>query len=123
MSVPAPAGRVLCALTEIADGRAKDLDLGTPEAPLEIFLVRVGPAVYAYHNRCPHTGSPLDWEPDDFLDAAGRYLLCHTHGALFEIADGGCIAGPCVGDRLSPVAVALDADGNVVLAQALAPLD
>ena len=114
---PNRAGQVLCRLEEIPDGAAKGFDLGAGDEPLEIFLVRDGPRVFAYLNVCPHTGSPLDWQPDDFLSEDGSHIMCHTHGALFEIADGFCIAGPCAGDQLRPVAVSLDAAGNVVLGE------
>jgi nitrite reductase/ring-hydroxylating ferredoxin subunit len=32
-----------------------------------------------------------------------------THGARFRIADGYCVAGPCRGERLSAVAVRIEA--------------
>lgn len=113
------AGEILCRLEEIADGAARGFDLGggadAPE-PLEIFVVRAGAHAYAYRNVCPHTGSPLDWQPDDFMSEDASHIMCHTHGALFEIADGFCVAGPCAGDQLSPVAIEIDRAGNVVLA-------
>jgi nitrite reductase/ring-hydroxylating ferredoxin subunit len=28
--------------------------------------------------------------------------MCSTHGALFRVEDGVCLAGPCQGDRLEP---------------------
>jgi nitrite reductase/ring-hydroxylating ferredoxin subunit len=58
-------------------------------------------------NRCPHVGTPLDWAPDEFMDRAGRHLMCSTHGALFEVEDGRCVAGPCQGDRLEPFPIAV----------------
>ena len=129
----APAGRVLCRFDEIPDGAAKGCDLGGCDLgagddgddggdPFEVFVVREGQRVFAYHNVCPHTGSPLDWQPDDFLSEDGCHIMCHTHGALFEIADGFCIAGPCAGDSLRPVAVAVDEGGNVVLAEAVSEI-
>lgn len=115
----AVAGRVLCRLDDIPDGAAKGFDLGGDGDPLEIFVVREGPRVYAYRNICPHTGSPLDWQPDDFMSEDGSHIMCHTHGALFEIGDGFCIAGPCAGDQLKAVAVEIDASGNVVLGETI----
>ena len=53
-------------------------------------------------NRCPHVGTPLDWAENEFLDREGRHIVCATHGALFRIDDGRCVAGPCQGDRLEP---------------------
>ena len=116
----APTDRALCRLDEIPDGTGKGFDLGGGDEPLEIFVVRAGSRVFAYRNVCPHTGSPLDWQPDDFMNEDGSLIMCHTHGALFEIADGFCIAGPCAGDQLTPVAVEIDAAGNVVLVDAIA---
>ena len=45
--------------------------------------------------------------PDQLLDAEGRHLVCATHGAVFRVEDGVCLAGPCVGDQLVPVPLAL----------------
>lgn len=113
------AGRVLCRLDEIPDGTGKGFAFGDGDEPLEILVVREGSQVYAYRNVCPHTGSPLDWQPDDFMNEDGSLIMCHTHGALFEIADGFCVAGPCAGDQLTAVAVEVDAAGNVVLGETL----
>ncbi len=113
------AGQVLCRLDGIPDGTAKGFDLGSGDEPLEIFVVRAGARAFAYVNVCPHTGSPLDWQPDDFMSEDGCSIMCHTHGALFEIEDGFCIAGPCAGDALTPVKVEVDASGNVVLGEAV----
>lgn len=116
-------GQVLCRLDEIPDGAAKGFELdhdgGDADVPLEIFVVRAGARAFAYVNVCPHTGSPLDWQPDDFMSEDGCSIMCHTHGALFEIEDGFCIAGPCAGDALTPVKVEVDASGNVVLGEAV----
>lgn len=104
-SYPAPIEqpRLLCALTEIPDGGAKGFP-PPPGAFTGLFAVRQGDAVVVYVNACPHIGTPLDWTPDRFLSADGRRIVCATHGAEFGIADGACIRGPCVGDRLEPVA-------------------
>jgi len=47
-------------------------------------------------------------------------LICSTHGALYEPISGRCTAGPCVGDRLTALPLALDGDALVVN---LPPLD
>ena len=103
-------GAVLCRLDELADPGSR----GFSVEGAEIFLVRRGRLVAAYVNSCPHTGGPLDWVPDQFLDLERRHILCATHGALFRLEDGHCLAGPCAGDRLTPVAVEL-VDGVVRL--------
>lgn len=70
-----------------------------------IFAVKKYGQVYAYHNRCPHLGVPLEWLPDRFLDADAALIQCSTHGALFVIESGECVAGPCSGQSLQPLPV------------------
>lgn len=108
------AGHALCNLIDIEDGEAKGFTLDDGQ---EIFIARVGDAVYGYHNSCPHQGTPLDWTPDRFISEDTGLILCATHGAQFEIADGLCVSGPCQGDHLKPVAVDVDAEGRIVLAE------
>jgi nitrite reductase/ring-hydroxylating ferredoxin subunit len=110
----------VCRLDEIADGGAKGLVL--PDADgrtLRVIALRTGDAVIAYRNRCPHRGTPLDIRPDDFLDRDGRHIVCSTHGAIFRREDGYCIAGPCAGDRLEPLAVRVE--NGVVLVDPFTP--
>ena len=106
---------VLCALTDIEDGEARGFTLADGR---DIFVVREGGAAYGYVNSCPHQGTPLDWTPDQFISEDTGLILCATHGALFEIADGACVSGPCEGDRLTPVALRVDESGAVVLRDA-----
>ena len=103
---------VLCRLDAIEDGEGKGFAL--PDGR-EIFVVRDGTSVYGYLNSCPHQGTPLDWTPDRFISADSGLILCATHGAQFEIADGVCVSGPCEGDRLTAVSVAVDGKDRVVL--------
>lgn len=81
----------------------------------ELILVRDPAGVRAFLNSCPHLGLRLDWTAGAFLDHAGRFLQCAAHGALFRPADGHCVAGPCAGADLVPVAVTV-ADDVVVMA-------
>ena len=85
-----PATAVRGGAIPAGDGRA-----------LDGFLVRHGGRVLAYVDSCPHTGAPLNWEPDRFLDIDQRYIQCATHGALFRIDDGLCVQGPCAGQSLA----------------------
>jgi nitrite reductase/ring-hydroxylating ferredoxin subunit len=110
----------VCRLDDIPDGGAKGLVVPDPDGPpLRVIVLRNGGDVIAYRNRCPHRGTPLDLRPDDFLDRDGRHLICGTHGALFRKEDGHCVAGPCAGDRLDPVAVRVE--NGVVLVDAFEP--
>ncbi len=104
----------LCHRDEIPDGGAKGFDLGPGYEPREIFLLREGDAVFAYVNSCPHLGTPLEMVDDQFVNDDG-YILCSTHGALFEPTTGACIAGPCMGDYLSRPRIKVEADGRILL--------
>ena len=104
----------VCRLQELDDPGSRGISLQLPEGALEILLVRRGAQVYAYRNRCPHTGVNLEWQPHQFLDLTGHFILCATHGALFRFEDGFCLRGPCAGQRLAPVAVRVEA-GSVVV--------
>jgi nitrite reductase/ring-hydroxylating ferredoxin subunit len=102
-----PAGARLCALNEIGDPGAKGFLFRDGEALFGGFLVRLGETVAGYVDRCPHAGTPLALTPDRYLTRDADMILCATHGALFRIGDGLCLAGPCTGRRLSPWPVEL----------------
>ena len=104
-----PRSVPLCRLDEIPEGAARGFRLRDAAGrEVRIFAVRRGAFAYAYVNRCPHRGTPLDWLEDQLLDEAGHQLVCATHGARFRVEDGVCLAGPCVGDQLTPVPLALE---------------
>lgn len=54
----------------------------------------------AYLNECRHVPVPLDGGTGHVLDHSKRFLLCGTHGALYERRTGLCVTGPCRGARL-----------------------
>lgn len=98
--------RVLCRSGDIAEAAGKGFVLGEGRRRREVFVVRKEGRIFGYVNSCPHAGTPLDWMPDRFFTNDGRFLICATHGALFEVEDGMCLRGPCRGLALDPVAVA-----------------
>jgi nitrite reductase/ring-hydroxylating ferredoxin subunit len=98
---------LLCRPDELAEGRSRGFLIDG----LKIVLVRKHGRVHAYENRCPHRGIPLEWVQDQFLDQSGSLIQCATHGALFLIESGECVAGPCAGESLPPLAVKEDAEG------------
>ena len=104
MAVELDLERVVCRLSELQGG-ARGFTLGSGDWPLRGFVVRVGDTVRGYLNRCPHAGHPLDLLPQRFLTADGTLILCSSHGALFEKATGLCVAGPCAGRALTPIAL------------------
>ncbi|NIE67160.1 Rieske (2Fe-2S) protein [Burkholderia sp. Ax-1719] len=79
-----------------------------------LFVVHHASGVRAWRDACPHYGdTPMAWRKDAWLDAGGRHIVCHAHGALFDIESGVCIKGPCLGQRLTPVPLHIDKDGRV----------
>ncbi|HVI58737.1 MAG TPA: Rieske (2Fe-2S) protein [Luteimonas sp.] len=105
----------LLPLSQLADGAFAEAEAAIEGDPESLILHRDGDAVRAWLNICPHAGRRLDWAPGQFLKSREGHLVCAVHGATFETAGGTCIAGPCRGDALRPVAVAVR-DGHVVLA-------
>jgi len=103
----------ICQLTDIEDGDARGFDINFDNESLNIVCVRQGQRVFAYKNSCPHTGVNLEWLPDKFLDDSLQYLVCSTHGALFQLEDGYCVAGPCHGESLTSLTVSVKA-GDVL---------
>ena len=105
---------VLGLLADIPDGGGKEYTIENDDEEVGLFVVRQGTAFYGYVNYCPHAGTPLNWEGDRFMTLDKKHILCATHGATFNIHDGVCISGPCVGDWLAPLNLRLE-DGVLVL--------
>ncbi len=86
--------------------QVKQATHGGLSAPtLPAFAVKHGGQVYAYLNQCAHVAMEMDWQAGQFFDFDAQYIMCATHGALYEPATGRCIAGPCVGKQLKPIAL------------------
>ena len=101
---------VLCSLDDLDDPGAKAFELKPPGGgqPLRIIVSRLGDTVYGWINSCPHTGVPLDQEPDRLMDLSGQFLMCSYHGAIFTLGSGVCLRGPCKGKKLMSFPVLLD---------------
>ena len=98
--------RLICASATLAEGgKGVRFDLPSQGGEEKGFAVRHGGSVCAFVNRCPHLGTELDWQPGEFFEETGLYLVCSTHGAIFEPATGFCVAGPCRGASLEPLQV------------------
>lgn len=98
--------KVLFHLSDLREGMA----LSFPVNQSRGFAVRKEGKVYAYINKCPHLGIPLEWQENDFLDANSELIQCSSHGALFAIDTGECISGPCTGDTLTPLSIVVEDD-------------
>jgi nitrite reductase/ring-hydroxylating ferredoxin subunit len=73
-----------------------------------IILVFFNNKYFAYKNQCQHLPVELDWDNEDFFDEKKQYIVCATHGALYEPETGLCISGPCVGKILPSIEVDVD---------------
>jgi nitrite reductase/ring-hydroxylating ferredoxin subunit len=106
----------LCAMSELSDpgSRGFELDCGSEQA-FRLFVVHKDGVLAAYRNSCPHTGAPLEWLPDQFLDLDNSFIQCAIHGALFRPEDGYCLRGPCVGASLENLELAV-VDGRIQVA-------
>ena len=99
---------------------SRDLMDGGPGVPFDViyggqicraFAIRFQGQVYAYLNRCSHVAMELDFQPNQFFDDSGKFLICATHGALYAPDTGRCKGGPGRGG-LSPIALS-ETDGVV----------
>lgn len=99
---------VLCLLSSLPDPGSRGFELDDDGNMRAIFVVRKGMDVYGYLNVCPHLGVKLNESTDAFLDEDGRHVRCARHDALFDLADGRCIAGPCLGACLARIDVRVE---------------
>lgn len=89
--------KFLCTSSELAANASLGFDIDGRK----LFAVRREGIAHFYINRCPHRGVPLEWQPHQFLDPSASLIQCATHGALFLIESGECVAGPCAGQSLT----------------------
>lgn len=82
-----------------------------------LLVLRRGAELLAFVNLCPHQGRALDWKPGEFLNHDKTMIQCEAHGALFRFEDGACVEGPCVGQGLVKVPLAIR-DGAAYAADA-----
>lgn len=104
-------------LADVPEDNSKGFSVNSD---LSIFAVKRDGMLYVYQNRCPHLGIELEWQEDKFLDSEDALIQCCTHGALFIIETGECIAGPCVGDSLNQLPIHIDGDTVTVNLERLA---
>ena len=90
---------LLCHRDDIPEDGAKGFTVGEDN----LFAVKRDGQIFLYRNSCPHLGVELNWLEDQFLDLDGALIQCATHGALFIIETGECVAGPCRGAYLQTV--------------------
>ena len=104
----------LCREDELRDKEAFSREIEIGGRNVSCLVYGRGSELRVFLNSCPHTGIRLEWRPDDFLDASGRYLQCAMHGALFEPSNGLCVDGPCVDRTLIKIHVEI-LEGDVLV--------
>jgi len=109
--------RLICAAGDLVDrGRGVRFTVDTMRGPAAAFAVRYRGRVQGYVNRCAHVWVELDWQPGEFFDVSGLYLVCSTHGAAYLPDTGYCVGGPCKGQSLQKLQVE-EQDGQVFLVE------
>ena len=88
----------LCHSSDLADGGdAVPFDVLYYSQTCRAFAIRYLGAVHAYLNRCAHVPMEMDYQPNRFFDSTGHWLMCATHGAMYQPQTGRCQSGPCRG--------------------------
>jgi nitrite reductase/ring-hydroxylating ferredoxin subunit len=105
--------RVIAPLSAVPEDSTLRFEARREDRGVDCVLHRAGEEVMAWRNSCPHKPHiPID--PGSGAIVSGDELVCHKHGARFEEDSGVCTAGPCAGDSLDAIDVAVE-DGDVVL--------
>jgi nitrite reductase/ring-hydroxylating ferredoxin subunit len=88
----------LCSSADLVDSSdAVSFDVAYIGQPCRAFAIRYQGQVHAYLNRCSHVPMEMDYQPNQFFDMTGHWLMCATHGATYHPQTGQCRMGPCRG--------------------------
>ncbi len=93
--------QLLCHTNDLEITGAKSLTIKFNDREIDIFVIKNETGIFGYLDVCPHAGTPLEWQADRFFEETGTYIMCATHGAQFEVHNGLCVNGPCVGESLT----------------------
>ncbi|AZR81857.1 PfkB family carbohydrate kinase [Thiomicrospira sp. S5] len=114
-------------MTEIKDKRplanikqvtnAKTLVVPCDELAHSVVLIKYEDSIKAYENNCPHQDVPLNEAYKIDVNPFDKTMKCSVHDAFFNIEDGLCVEGPCINDELTTVAIEIDEQGDIYLAQ------
>ena len=72
------------------------------------FVVCFEDNYYGYENKCRHIPISLDYGDEQFFDEERRFLVCQTHGAVYEPKTGLCTDGPCRGASLYEIPLTVE---------------
>jgi len=104
----------ICASDALVDGgRGVRFEVSVAGRVVPAFAVRFGGIARAYLNRCAHVAMELDWQPGEFFEPDAEFLMCATHGALYDPATGACRGGACVGHGSLRSLTVVEREGTV----------
>jgi len=107
--------RLICASAALVEaGTGVRFTVKVAGEAVPAFAIRCHGQAHAYLNRCGHVSVELDMLPGEFFESTGLYLICATHGALYDPASGACLGGPCNGRGLQPLVVT-EREGGIYL--------
>jgi nitrite reductase/ring-hydroxylating ferredoxin subunit len=107
--------RLICASGALPEqGRGVRFSVVQGGEDLPAFAIRFQGRVHGYLNRCGHVPVELDYQEGEFFDYSRLYLICYTHGALYDPATGRCLGGRCEGRGLRPLSLE-ERDGGIYL--------
>lgn len=109
-----PDKHFICRVDEIELPGSREFSIKQEKHSVEGFVIRHHGGVSVYVNQCPHTGASLNWQPDQFLSFDNAFIQCSIHGALFQLDNGLCVRGPCIGRSLEKLPYVLDSDRILV---------
>lgn len=82
-----------------------------------IILIKYEEEIKAYENNCPHQDVPLNEAYKIDVNPFDKTMKCSVHDAYFQVEDGYCIEGPCMGDELPPISIRVEENGDIYLAE------
>jgi len=105
---------VVCRADALGEKQTAKFKIGSGKHAREGFVIRADGEIHAWRNECRHVPMTMDWVENRFLSRDGCWIQCSTHGALYEIATGRCVAGPPSGESLHRLPVAVE-NGDIVV--------
>jgi len=104
----------IAGVDEVRPGESRTFTLECDGRRIEAFLVNYRDTLHAYVNQCRHVPMTLDWVENRFFTDDGAFILCATHGALYEPDTGLCVDGPPCGRSLFRIPLRIEA-GRIVV--------
>lgn len=99
---------------QVAEGASLKFEFERMGVGFEGFVIRHQGRWVAYENRCRHLPLPLDYGDNRFFTPDGQFLVCSSHGAIYEPLTGRCVGGPCAGSTLQRLTL-IEENGELIV--------